>query len=211
MPDTDATTDNEDFLAFGVLAELGLAALTFLFAWIFGGRPLAAWTNDWRDPLVALTRVGIGLIATIPMLVFYSFLERLPVAPIEAIRIAVEDHLIRRLANARLTGIAALALAAGFAEEMLFRGWLQPRVINFVGYPWGVCAGIGIASLAFGLCHWLNWAYALLATLIGAYLGWLALVTNGILAPAVAHASYDFVVLWLLLRRREQKSADCRN
>lgn len=202
MPDTDATNENEDFLTFGVLAELGLAPLTFLFAWMLGGQPLEAWINDWRDPLVAVTRVGIGLLATLPMLLVYAVLDRLPLAPLESIHKAVEDHLLRRLANADLAGIAALALAAGFAEEMLFRGWLQPRIADLVGHPWGVWAGIGVASVAFGVCHWLNWAYALLATLIGVYLGWLAVFSNGILAPAVAHTSYDFIVLWILLKRK---------
>jgi hypothetical protein len=44
--------------------------------------------------------------------------------------------------------------------------------------------------------------YAALATLIGLYMGVLLVVSGGILAPIVAHAAYDFVALWYLVKLR---------
>ena len=49
--------------------------------------------------------------------------------------------------------------------------------------------------------HWLSASYALLASLIGAYLGILFLVSGNLLAPIIAHAAYDVVALFVLARR----------
>ena len=43
-------------------------------------------------------------------------------------------------------------------------------------------------------------AYAMLAALVGGYLGWLHLASGNLLVPILAHALYDFVALRLLLR-----------
>ena len=196
-----------DFLTFGVLTELGVGGLAFALAWVFGGSPFGHWGEDWSQPAVVGAQVANGLFATIPMLVMFVILDRLPLKALDAIQETLDQHLMPKLAHAELPGILALALAAGFGEELLFRGWLQPRVTDLVGYPEGVWAGILVASIAFGVCHWMNWTYALLATLIGIYLGVVAHWTGGILAPSVAHAAYDFVVLWLMLGRRERRVA----
>jgi len=60
--------------------------------------------------------------------------------------------------------------------------------------------GLVFASALFGLAHAITSTYAILAGLIGAYLGWLWLATDNLLTPTVAHAAYDLVALWYLLR-----------
>jgi membrane protease YdiL (CAAX protease family) len=57
------------------------------------------------------------------------------------------------------------------------------------------------ASVLFGVGHWLSWSYAVLATMIGAYLGVVFLLSGNLLAPIVAHAAYDVVALFVLARR----------
>jgi uncharacterized protein len=52
------------------------------------------------------------------------------------------------------------------------------------------------------VCHWITRTYALLAALVGLYLGGLWLWTGNLLVPIVAHALYDFVALIWILRRR---------
>ena len=42
--------------------------------------------------------------------------------------------------------------------------------------------------------------YAVVAGLVGVYLGWLQMVSGHLLAPIVAHATYDFVALMYLLK-----------
>jgi uncharacterized protein len=95
--------------------------------------------------------------------------------------------------------IAALCAFAGLGEEALFRGWLQP----WLARGSNELVALAISSVIFGAAHALTTAYFAAATLIGASLGALALFTRGWLAPAVAHALYDFfALLWFLRSAR---------
>ncbi|MBM4076959.1 MAG: CPBP family intramembrane metalloprotease, partial [Planctomycetes bacterium] len=57
----------------------------------------------------------------------------------------------------------------------------------------------------FGLAHSITPLYALLASLLGLYLGiiFIALGTENLIAPIVAHSLYDFVA-FLVVRRDYQ-------
>ena len=58
-------------------------------------------------------------------------------------------------------------------------------------------------AILFGLLHAVNVAYAVLATLMGMYLGWLWMTTGNLAVPIVAHAVYDFLrVVYILHGRR---------
>ena len=117
--------------------------------------------------------------------------------PVRRLVALVEERLSPHLANASMGGIVALAMFAGIGEELLFRGviqvWLADRVPS-----WVAVAG---ASMLFGLGHYLSASYAVLASLIGAYLGILFLLSGNLLAPMLAHAAYDVVALVVLTRR----------
>jgi membrane protease YdiL (CAAX protease family) len=83
-----------------------------------------------------------------------------------------------------------LAVASGIAEEMFFRGALQPRV------------GLGIASVLFAAAHFLPrrillpWtAFALIA---GFILGGLFEWTGNLVAPVTAHIVVNAINLPLL-------------
>ncbi len=95
---------------------------------------------------------------------------------------------------------ALIAAAAGLGEELLFRGLLQHGLAGWLAPPWGVWIALLAASLAFGCCHLLSTTYAVLAALIGLYLGLLLMFSGSLLAPALAHGLYDFVALVYLLR-----------
>jgi len=88
-------------------------------------------------------------------------------------------------------GALMLAVAAGSGEEMLFRGVLQ-RSISDIG---GNFVGLGVASIIFGVLHFLTPAYALIATASGFYFGWLYLFSGNLLVPILAHSFYDFIAL----------------
>jgi membrane protease YdiL (CAAX protease family) len=100
--------------------------------------------------------------------------------------------LIRPLfAPCTLLDLALLSLLAGFGEEVLFRGLIQGALTAW----WGPGPALAAASLLFGLCHAVNGAYAVLATVMGGYLGWLFLASENLLVVIVAHALYDFIAL----------------
>jgi membrane protease YdiL (CAAX protease family) len=61
-------------------------------------------------------------------------------------------------------------------------------------------AGLALlaTSLLFGLVHFASRSYAVMASIMGLYLGILFQLTGNLLAPVVAHATYDFVaLLWV--------------
>jgi membrane protease YdiL (CAAX protease family) len=91
-----------------------------------------------------------------------------------------------------------LALASGVAEEMFFRGALQPAV------------GIVWASLAFGACHFLPRRelaiWSLYAVAMGFAFGWLFEWTGSLLAPIVAHTVVNGINLPRLASRYEERS-----
>jgi len=80
--------------------------------------------------------------------------------------------------------ITVFALSSGIAEEMLFRGALQPAV------------GLIASALIFGAVHMgpvrRFWAWTLWAAVMGLVFGLLYEITGELLAPVVAHALINY-------------------
>lgn len=112
------------------------------------------------------------------------------------------ENLARAMAQAlgRLSTPDAilLAFASGLAEEMFFRGALQPRV------------GWVAASLLFGIVHFvprrefLPWTFFAIA--VGFFFGALFDSTGNLLAPIVAHGLVNAINLPMLVKRYEPQS-----
>ena len=62
--------------------------------------------------------------------------------------------------------------------------------------------GLIAGGVLFGLAHCITPTYALLAGLIGLYLGWLWIATGNLLVPITTHAVYVFLALVYLIRIR---------
>jgi membrane protease YdiL (CAAX protease family) len=123
-------------------------------------------------------------------------MERFPIGPLRGLREMTSEVILRMFGGASIAQLAAVAVAAGIGEELLFRGLVQAGVSRFFGVGVGVIA----ASVLFGVCHWLNTTYAVLAVLAGAYFGLWLVASGNILTPVVAHAAYDFLALVYLVR-----------
>lgn len=92
--------------------------------------------------------------------------------------------------------LVLIGIAAGVGEELLFRGAIQ----HMISESFGIFLAIAIASILFGFAHFVTWWYALLAGIVGLYLGWLFFMTGSLIPPTVAHAAYDIVALFYLAR-----------
>jgi hypothetical protein len=97
--------------------------------------------------------------------------------------------------------IVIVSIMAGVCEEALFRGLGQNWITGYIG----VIPGLVVASLIFGLFHFISVSYVVLVTLIGLYLGGLYVWTGDLMISVVAHAVYDFLALGygVWLGRRE--------
>ena len=191
------------FAMTAVAFEGGLGLFAVFLGWLLGngpwetmvGRPL----GEWRDALL------LGLVGTVPMVLALLCMDRWPGWPFCQTKQFLQNQIVPLFADLSVGQLMLLSLAAGIGEELLFRGLVQAGVIAWIGPPNGLFAGLVLASVIFGVCHWLTTMYAILATLVGLYLGWLFLISGNLLTPIVAHALYDFVALVYLVKSRESR------
>lgn len=177
-----------------VAFELALVGV----AWGVG---LIAGSPPWSSIRIDLAGAGLGVAATVPPLAAVALLLRAPWEPIRRM-IREADELVRPLfADCVLTDFAAIAAAAGLGEELLFRGGVQVLLTK----PLGLWGALVVSNVLFGMAHLVTRTYALIAAILGLYLGATFALTGNLLVPIVAHALYDFVALayWLRLRRPE--------
>lgn len=173
---------------------MGIAALVWRMATpgdsILHPSPAAA-ARAWSPLAAAAIGVAAGLVAVAlsELLTRFTTIGR-ALADVLAEAIGPIDH-----ANAWL-----LAFASGLAEEMFFRGALQPKV------------GILWASLLFGAVHFLPRRelafWSVFAMAIGAGLGQLYEWTGHLAAPVAAHVVVNGINLPRLAARRERLTAE---
>ncbi len=174
-----------------MLAEGGLLlAAVAVGRWI-GAPPFGQLRFEWGA-------LAWGIAATGPLLLGLWWCLRTRWRPVARLVALVEERLHPLFAGAGVAEVGLIALLAGIAEEAFFRGVVQ------VGLADRLPAWVAlIASGAlFGAAHWLTTSYAVLAGIVGLYLGGLLLVSGNLLAPIVAHALYDLVALSILIRMK---------
>ncbi len=196
-----------DIFRAGVVVEAGLALVAAFLGWMVGFNPTATIELTREAIPEHLRAVGWGVVATLPLAAAMWLLERYPLGPVRGLRRLVDEQVRPLFASLTVEQMALLSLAAGMGEETLFRGLLQAGLAEWIGPPQGVWIALVVASIAFGLCHYLSTTYFVLTLLIGVYLGWLFLWTGNLLAPLVTHALYDFLALVYLLRWRRDEEA----
>lgn len=175
---------------FLIVGEACLGGVAFAAGWWLGVDPFTQLRPEGAAILY-------GVLATLPMLLTFWLLIRGVVPVAGSIRAAVDEWLAPFFACWTLPEIALAAAAAGLGEELLFRGLLQDALTPRFGW----LLALVFASVAFGLVHLITVEYALYATLVGAYLGGLYLLSENLMAPIVAHSVYDLVAL-LYIRRK---------
>jgi len=194
--------------AIAVAFEGGLGLLALLLGWLLGIWPIPGVERSaaaWDAQLPAL---AWGLAATGPMLAGFWLLDRCAWGPLAALKTDVERLVVPAFRDSSVVDLALVALAAGLGEELLFRGLLQHGLASWFDASWGIWLALALASVAFGLAHMLSTTYAILAALIGGYLGLLLIWTGNLLAPALAHGLYDFIALLYMVRGNGEARPD---
>jgi len=157
---------------------LPLTAGALAWAWLAGGRPAwsleASWLSAPYEQRLVLS-VALGLLLALTVV-------RATPALVERAAWARSLHLELKSIVAPLSSaeITILALASGVAEELFFRGAMQPVL------------GILLTSVIFGAVHvgpksvflaWASWAFVM-----GLLLGLIFELTGVLWGPILAHA-----------------------
>lgn len=168
-------------------------ALLLVVAWLIThvtGDPL------WADFHGSVADAWIGIAAAIPLFTLFLWMLRSSLDPLAGIRRVLDEALRPVLGGWSVLRLAVIALLAGVCEEVLFRSAIQAGLAAWIG-PW---PALLVASALFGFAHRVTRAYALLAGILGLYLGWLWMQTGNLLVPIVTHAVYDFAALVYFLK-----------
>lgn len=128
----------------------------------------------------------IGLVATLPVAALFHFVmsdhgDRLSV--IGDLKRTMLQYVRPLFLQARFVDLLLIAAAAGVSEEMLFRGVIQPQI------------GLVPTSILFGLLHFVTLTYAVIATLMGIYIGLTFQASESLFAVIVLHTLYDLYAL----------------
>ena len=166
-----------------VYVPLGLLGLYFA---LFQTKTLSAAGLEWPQVGVdALLGIGVGLSLVAVTWLLARFLHPLQ---------ELEREFRRVFGDASVRSIIVLAIISGVAEELVFRGTLQP----WIGYV--------AASIIFGCLHFVPSTVFLPWTLFalgaGFLFGWLFEWRGSLVAPICAHVVVNALNLLVIVRVR---------
>jgi membrane protease YdiL (CAAX protease family) len=164
------------------------------------GLGLLLATPPFDGARVTAAALTWGTVATIPTLLLMWWMSSTTWPPLRRLRREVEETIVPLFADCTGGELVLIALLAGVGEEALFRGLVQRGITDIAGPAVGVLA----AGALFGLAHFVTHTYALLAALLGVYLGMLFLVTGNLVVPIVVHTLYDIIALLHWVRQAPQ-------
>lgn len=177
---------DDDARAF-LLTLVGLAvvfAAAFGFGLLLKTPPLARFSIDGGAAVA-------GVAATVPMLALLHWFLATRWRPAVAFRESQIDFFAAIGFEFTPLRVAILSIGAGVSEEILFRGVLQ----TWMAGTTPLWAAILATNILFGALHARTVLYAIVAGLVGVYLGVVFELTGNLIAPMIAHGLYDAVAL----------------
>lgn len=183
------------FLILALMFEGGLLVVAVVLGALVGHLP-------WTNLNLSFESLGMGTIATLPLLGFLTFTYYTRFPALVRLRELTDSLVGTPLRACGWLDLCWIAILAGVSEEFLFRGVLQPWLAT-----WGQLAAIIVCNLAFGLCHAITPTYFVFATIVGIYLSLTLRLTPepNLAVPICCHALYDFVA-FIVIRSARDKS-----
>lgn len=167
-----------------LVVEGGIALVAVFLAYVLDFDIRQHFTWSWAD-------FGWGCVAAVPPLLAVWMMNLFPIGPLRRVR-EITDQVLRPLLRpCRWPDFVIMSALAGFCEELLFRGWLQPYLDLYLP-SW---ATILVVGAVFGLMHPITVAYVVIAFGISIYLSWLLVWSDNLLVPMVTHGVYDLIAL----------------
>lgn len=181
----------DDFFKSACYFEASLVLVAVFLGWL-------ADIDPFENIFFSESALAYGVIGTIPLFMMFLALEQMQGKSVVNIRKLLLNTLGPGLHRYHWTDLFILAAIAGVSEELLFRGVIQPWIQS----SWGVTVGLIGSNIVFGLVHAVTPLYAILAALVGIYLG-LSMDYGGdknLLIPIIIHGFYDFLAFIALMR-----------
>jgi membrane protease YdiL (CAAX protease family) len=181
----------DEFFKSACYFEASLALVAVFLGWV-------ADIDPFENIYFSEIAIAYGVIGTAPLFLMFIALENMQGESVANIRKLLLNTLGPGLHRYHWRDLLILAAIAGVSEELLFRGVIQPWIES----SWGITAGLIGSNIVFGLVHAVTPLYALLAGLVGIYLG-LSLDYAGdrnLLIPIIIHGFYDFLAFVALMR-----------
>lgn len=171
-----------------LLSQLAIVALGVFFIWAFGVQIPDA-NVGW------LQAAAIGSLLAMTTLLLFALIYRFGG---KFAQMLVNDSLRVSAIFSRYSWVhfACVAALAGVGEELLFRGFLQTWLSNHFAITWAIL----VASIIFGLLHYLSHAYFISVTFMSVAFGVGYYITDSLLMVMVWHGVYDFVALIVLVK-----------
>ncbi|WP_031434537.1 CPBP family intramembrane glutamic endopeptidase [Methylomarinum vadi] len=183
--------DSENFFKTACYFEGSLLVVAVVLGWI-------ADIDPFENLHFSEKAMFYGVAGTLPLFVIFVAMQNLQIEAVQQVRKLLLETLGPSMHRYGWADLFILAAIAGLSEEVLFRGVVQP----WIEAGWGRSAGLVFSNIIFGLVHAVTPLYAILATLVGIYLG-LSLdygAERNLLTPVIIHAAYDFLAFLVIMR-----------
>ena len=186
----------------GIATSVALSmagALLVAWAWLRrDGAVAQAWDLS-RPPEGWLRATGIALLATVAIIAWFQIGSLL----VQQLGFAMPDVAVvmemvtQSPAHFAMWIVLVAVFAAGFGEELLWRGFLMDRLQRLRGLSGHAWLIIGIQGALFGLPHlYQGWGGVIITGVVGLFFGWLRYNRRGNLwTLIIAHVLVDVLMM----------------
>lgn len=136
-----------------------------------------------RRPQVSLSGLLVAIFGTLSVSWVFTAIDGLGLLPKSATLEEISAIVVESSPIGFLFSVLLIGIAPGFDEELMFRGYMQTRLVE----RWGASVGILVTSILFGVLH-MDLVQGTFAAVMGLFLGYLTLQTRSIVPSMVCHA-----------------------
>ncbi len=156
--------------------------VALLIAWFCDIKLLPLTQNLFRDLVIGT----FGALIPIVLLAFLLSEKADNIPSMSSLKRTIINDIRPIFSETKFIDLCFISACAGLGEELLFRGVMQAKL------------GIVVASIIFGLLHFITPAYFVIATIMGFYIGFLFQHFDSLLVPVQLHFVYDLGALIFL-------------
>lgn len=179
-----------------ILGAQSVMAIVAILIIVFGKVELAVGGFPILGALIAGAAAGIAMYGAI----FFGFRLKC----FSRLKADISKNVSAEKVSFSWLQIITLAIFAGIAEELLFRGAIQTWVANHTN----IYIGVLVASVLFGFAHFSSITYFLMTLVIGVVMGTAYHLSQSIEFVIVWHIVADIVALSIFVKYAEFWSKD---